>query len=72
MKTFFGQKTVPSCQHQSNYYPFEIYKISYDCMKFFSLRILNNIKWYEDVNIIRFLSHYGRHLRMGDLLSRKQ
>lgn len=36
------------------------------------LKILNNIKWYENTNIIQFLSKYGKHLRMGDLLSRKQ
>ena len=35
-------------------------------------RILNNIKWYEEVNIIKFLSSFGKYLRMGDLLSRKQ
>ncbi|CAF0794593.1 unnamed protein product, partial [Brachionus calyciflorus] len=36
------------------------------------LKILNNIKWYENMNIIKFMSLYGKHLRMGDLLSRKQ
>jgi tyrosyl-tRNA synthetase len=34
--------------------------------------LLNNIKWYENTNIIGFLSTYGKYFRMGDLLSRKQ
>ncbi len=36
------------------------------------VKLLNNIKWYENMNVIKFLSEYGKHLRMGDLLSRKQ
>ena len=34
--------------------------------------ILNNIKWYENINIIQFLANYGKYFRMGSLLSRKQ
>jgi len=36
------------------------------------VKLLNNIKWYENMNIIKFFSEFGKHLRMGDLLSRKQ
>ena len=36
------------------------------------LRILNNIEWYLNMNVLQFFSTYGKVLRMSDLLSRKQ
>ncbi|KAL7671570.1 hypothetical protein ACOME3_006464 [Neoechinorhynchus agilis] len=33
--------------------------------------ILNNLQWYERMNVINFLSKYGKDFRLGDLLSRK-
>lgn len=33
-------------------------------------RILNNDDWYSKTNIVEFLSTFGRHFRMGPLLSR--
>ncbi|XP_046554527.1 tyrosine--tRNA ligase, mitochondrial-like [Haliotis rubra] len=34
------------------------------------VRILNNLDWYRDMNIVDFLSTTGRHFRMGQMLSR--
>lgn len=32
--------------------------------------IVNNADWYNDVNLIEFMSTYGRHFRMGIMLGR--
>ncbi|CAF1511166.1 unnamed protein product, partial [Didymodactylos carnosus] len=39
--------------------------------KLLPVSILNNLSWYKDMNVIHFLSTYGRHFRMGPLLARK-
>ncbi|CAD5118704.1 DgyrCDS7386 [Dimorphilus gyrociliatus] len=36
-----------------------------------SFTILNNEDWYSQINLVEFLSTYGRHFRMGPLLSRE-
>ncbi|KAI3371121.1 hypothetical protein L3Q82_023752, partial [Scortum barcoo] len=32
--------------------------------------VLNNLSWYKDWSVVRFLSEAGRHFRMGTMLSR--
>lgn len=34
------------------------------------IRILNNADWYERMNVVDFLSDFGRHFRMGDMLAK--
>ena len=34
--------------------------------------IINNATWYENFNIVPFLSSVGRHFRMGAMLSRER
>ncbi|XP_061678509.1 tyrosine--tRNA ligase, mitochondrial [Syngnathoides biaculeatus] len=35
-----------------------------------TVTVLNNLSWYKDWNVVRFLSEIGRHFRMGTMLSR--
>ncbi|XP_033824117.1 tyrosine--tRNA ligase, mitochondrial [Periophthalmus magnuspinnatus] len=35
-----------------------------------TVTVLNNLKWYKDWDVVRFLSQTGRHFRMGTMLSR--
>ncbi|XP_061629546.1 tyrosine--tRNA ligase, mitochondrial [Phyllopteryx taeniolatus] len=35
-----------------------------------TVTVLNNLSWYKDWNVVKFLSEAGRHLRMGTMLSR--
>lgn len=35
-----------------------------------TVTVLNNLSWYKDVGVVRFLAEAGRHFRMGTMLSR--
>ncbi|XP_037110116.1 tyrosine--tRNA ligase, mitochondrial [Syngnathus acus] len=35
-----------------------------------TVTVLNNLSWYKDWNVVKFLSETGRHFRMGTMLSR--
>ncbi|XP_077453564.1 tyrosine--tRNA ligase, mitochondrial [Stigmatopora argus] len=35
-----------------------------------TVTVLNNLSWYKDWNVVRFLAEAGRHFRMGTMLSR--
>ncbi|XP_025082654.1 tyrosine--tRNA ligase, mitochondrial-like [Pomacea canaliculata] len=35
------------------------------------VRVLNNMEWYKDWNIVEFLSKVGRNFRMGSMLSKQ-
>ncbi|CAL9695111.1 unnamed protein product [Knipowitschia caucasica] len=35
-----------------------------------TVTVLNNLKWYQDWDVVSFLSRVGRHFRMGTMLSR--
>lgn len=37
----------------------------------FSIRIVRNEEWYKQMNVIDFLSKMGRHLRIGDMISKQ-
>lgn len=37
---------------------------------YFSSRVVNNADWYNDMNLIEFISTIGRHFRLGQMMSR--
>nr|XP_020479813.1 tyrosine--tRNA ligase, mitochondrial [Monopterus albus] len=39
-------------------------------VKMGTVTVLNNLSWYKNWNVVRFLSEAGRHFRMGTMLSR--
>ncbi|KAG1667021.1 Tyrosine--tRNA ligase, mitochondrial [Nymphon striatum] len=47
------------------------WKDNVDTSSLQSVMILHNSEWYDNLNVIQFLSSYGRQLRMGSMLSRK-
>lgn len=40
-----------------------------DELRFEFFRVVNNIDWYKDFNILDFIGSVGRHFRIGDMLS---
>jgi tyrosyl-tRNA synthetase len=40
------------------------------CYYCFGSRVVNNLKWYRELDLVRFIADIGRHLRVGTMLSR--
>jgi len=47
-----------------------IYRTVIRLLIYFYYRVVNNLSWYKELDLVHFISHFGRHFRIGQMLSR--